>query len=77
MNDMNELVLNLLFKGVPRLLNELLHAVNNDNGDENPAKFELSLTLTEFFCDLEILLSVICNGRDNFGSDLALLRFTQ
>jgi hypothetical protein len=77
MNDMNELVLNLLFKGVPRLLNELLHAVNNDNGDENPAKFELSLTLTEFFCDLVILLSVISHGRDNFGSDLALLSFTQ
>lgn len=77
MNDMNELVLNLLVQGVPRLLNELLHAVNNDDGDEDPAKFELSLALSEFFCDLEILLSIICNGRDNFGSDLVLLSFTQ
>jgi hypothetical protein len=77
MNYMNELVLNLLVSGAPRLLNELLHAVNNDNGDENPAKFELSLTLTEFFCDLVILLSIICHRRDNFGSDLVLLSFTQ
>jgi hypothetical protein len=77
MNHMNELVLNLLVQGVPRLLNELLHAVNNDDGDEDPAKFELSLILTEFFCDLEILLSVICHRRDNFGSDLVLLSFTQ
>ena len=77
MNHMNELVLNLLVSGVPRLLNEFFHAVNNDNGDEDSAKFELSLTLTEFFCDLVILLSIICHRRDNFGSDLVLLSFTQ
>ncbi len=77
MNHMNKLVLNLLIR-VLRLFNQLFHAVNNHNGDENLAKFELSLTLTEFFRDFKIiLLSVICHWRDNFGSNLVLLGFTQ
>jgi hypothetical protein len=74
---MNELVLNLLIR-VLRLLDQLLHAVNNHNGDENFAKFELSLTLTEFFRDFKIiLLSVISHWGDNFGSDLILLSLAQ
>jgi len=73
---MNELVLNLLIR-VPRLFNELFHAVNNNNGDENFAKLELSLTLTEFFRDFNILLSVISHWGDNFGRNLVLLSFTQ
>ena len=76
MNHMNKLVLNLLI-WVLCLFNELLHAINNNNGDENFAKFELSLTLTEFFRDFKILLSVISHWGDYFGSNLVLLGFTQ
>ncbi len=74
---MNKLVLNLLIR-VLRLLNQFFHPVNYHNCDENLAKFELSLTLTEFFRDFKIiLLSVIGRWRDNFGCDLVLLGFTQ
>jgi hypothetical protein len=43
MNHMNKLILNLLV-WVLSLLNQPLHAVNYHYGDEDPAKFELSLT---------------------------------
>jgi hypothetical protein len=77
MNHMNKLVLNLLIR-VLRLLDQLFHAVNYHNGNENSTKFELSLTLTEFFRDFKIiLLSVISHWGDNFGSNLVLLGFAQ
>jgi hypothetical protein len=77
MNHMNKLVLNLLIR-VLRLLDQLFHAVNYHNGNENSTKFELSLTLTEFFRDFKIiLLRVITHWGDNFGSNLVLLGFTQ
>jgi hypothetical protein len=43
MNHMNKLILNLLV-WVLSLLNKPLHAVYYHNSDEDPAKFELSLT---------------------------------
>jgi len=74
---MNKLVLNLLIR-ILCLFNQLFHAVNNHYGDENFAKFELSLILTEFFRDFKIiLLSVISHWGDNFGSNLVLLGFAQ